>query len=128
MFTFNKLVKRFLDSEKRIKILENSPVMGELPYKKYVAILNQTGTTAPTEIVLENTFDEDINWIYDSAGSYFASGAINGGIFNESKTIVFLSRTIENINSIIQFGFLGLLSDGSNDMITNLSIEIRLYN
>jgi hypothetical protein len=57
--------------------------------KVYRALLTQSGTNAPVATVLENTLG-DIVWTRYSTGVYF--GTLEG-MFNQSKTISFISLT-----------------------------------
>lgn len=41
-----------------------------LPYKKWVGLISQSGTDAPTAIVFENTFGEDIQFNRPDTGNY----------------------------------------------------------
>ncbi len=40
--------------------------------RTYKALLTQTGTNAPTAVVLENQFAGEVTWAYDSEGNYVA--------------------------------------------------------
>jgi hypothetical protein len=51
--------------------------------KVYRALLTQTGTDAPTAIVLENSLGGAVVWTYDSVGTYFADLV---GAFPANKT------------------------------------------
>lgn len=110
-------------------------------YKKYVALLNQSGTTAPVATILENTLG-DIVWSYEEVGYYI--GTLQGAFSDISK--VFLP-------SVLFYGgafSLGVPNDklaqaevDSDDAISiettiqgvsvngylqNTPIEIRVYN
>jgi hypothetical protein len=54
------------------------------PYKKYVALLTQTSTNAPTAIILENTVG-DIVWTRSDAGVYVGTLA---GAFGTDNTFI----------------------------------------
>jgi hypothetical protein len=103
------------------------------PYKKYVALLTQTGTTAPVATVLENTIG-DIVWEYNGIGAYRA--IISGFYFDPNKTVVYgNSRYAESTLTFnVYGGFVEVISgytvDGSysNDYFQPASIEIRVYN
>ncbi len=105
-------------------------------YKVYTALLSQTGTSAPTATVLENTLGGTIVWTRSATGIYV--GTLSGA-FTVDKTLT-LMNTGHNVN-----GFEGIsrvdadsvkvqtylngptYSDGrlSN---SGASIEIRVYN
>lgn len=58
--------------------------------KKYVALMSQTGTDAPTAIILENTIG-NIIWTYDSVGIYIGTLA---GAFPINKVWISQGNTI----------------------------------
>ena len=101
------------------------------PYKKYVALLTQSGTDAPTAIVLENTIG-DIVWTYSSLGEYLG---ILTNAFTEDKTFLFayiLPTSVikierNNVNQI-NVGTTDNLGAKTNGLLNNTSIEIRVYN
>jgi hypothetical protein len=53
------------------------------PYKVYSALLSQSGTSAPTAIVLQNTLGGNIVWTREGVGVYKGTLA---GAFLENKT------------------------------------------
>jgi hypothetical protein len=104
------------------------------PYKVYTALLTQTGTDAPTAIVLENTLGFVPNWQYINIGTY----TINNALFTNNKTTVnvFLNvngnsysfpSTVTTANVTIHSVFLSDFTylDG---VLNNTAIEIRVYN
>ncbi len=105
--------------------------LNSVNYKKYVALLNQTGTNDPTAYVLENTLSSGIVWTRDTTGEYL--GTVTGE-FTENKTVAFLTITDngeamagrKNSNSIAVYTYnsSGAATDGK---LTNSSIEIRVY-
>ncbi len=54
--------------------------------KKYVALLTQTGTNAPTAIVLENSLDEEPTFSYAGVGDYSIDTVED--IFTAEKTFL----------------------------------------
>lgn len=111
------------------------------PYKVYVAKLAQSGTDAPTAIVLENTLGGEVVWSYSSEGVYV--GTLVGAFPNtEDKFyttyITALSATTEmqvayldtdsfEVDTVTYGGFGGpaTVTDG---LLYNTPIEIRVYN
>mgnify|MGYP001570953024 CR=1 FL=1 len=98
-------------------------------YKKYVALLTQDGTAAPTAIVLESEFGT-IVWARTSQSVYTGTLA---GAFTNNKTFSFISqgelidasaiaitRTSANVLTITS----NVIADS---WMTNCSIEIRVY-
>ena len=58
-------------------------------YKKYIALLNQTGTNAPVATILENTLDVDLTWNYNLVGEYYTTNSM----FLRSKTSVIINQS-----------------------------------
>ena len=58
-------------------------------YKKYIALLNQTGTNAPVATVLENTLDVNLTWNYNLVGEYYTTNSM----FLRTKTSVIINQT-----------------------------------
>ena len=100
-------------------------------YKKYIALLNQTGTNDPTATVLENTLSSGITWSRSTTGEY--EGTLTGE-FTNNKTFVLITltqsgqvlagRKTDNKVQVYTFTDLGVAIDG---YLTNASIEIRVY-
>ena len=103
-------------------------------YKKYIALISQSSTSAPTVIELENTIGP-IVWTRSAVGVYF--GTLTGA-FTLDKTYVTLSNVVANsivlsqrkdINSI-QLDTTNLHSPTAAHHDTHLSkntLEIRVY-
>lgn len=104
--------------------------------KKYVALLNQTGTSAPTATVLEDTLGTvTINYI--SVGTY---EIVKTGAFLSDKTWV-VGGSADNNAGSADFATLDIKRydnnsirlktydnfTKTNDMLVNTSIEIRVY-
>lgn len=96
-------------------------------YTCYTAIMNQSGTAAPTATIMENSIGA-IVWTRDSAGTYVGSLS---HVFTENKTWI----TCVNQNSSkqvycfwIDASTIGLETEDSTDGNVNASIEIRVYN
>jgi hypothetical protein len=69
-------------------------------YKKYVALMSQTGTAAPTVTVLENSIG-DIVWTRDSTGIY--EGTLTGA-FTLDKTYTMMSVVlVDGIVNVFRF-------------------------
>lgn len=106
------------------------------PYKVYTALLTQTGTSAPTVTVIENTLGGTVVWAYDVVGQYSANLT---GAFIGSKTVAFTmmgsSSGADTLNfnygnsTVNQMSLVHKNSSGINvDGISKASIEIRVYN
>lgn len=105
-----------------------------LGYRSYTALLSQTGTDAPTAIVLENTLQLNPTYFYNGEGAYHIEDL--SGLFTTNKTLVLAQGTGSgvisiNINdtTIIEIGCNningGLTQDG---LLLNAAFEIRVYN
>lgn len=107
-------------------------------YKTYVALISQTGTNAPTAIVLENTFGGTVVWSRVGNGVYSATLT---GVFTDSKTAVFCTKDITSptgTGGVMIRGGWGSTSTvnvtvvtsngGADGQIANSAIEIRVYN
>mgnify|MGYP003652414124 CR=1 FL=1 len=105
------------------------------PYKVYTALLNQSGTSDPVAIVLENTLNnENLEFRRDAVGVYNIRG---GNGFTTDKTALFITSNNSDIKETFQI----LYSDTNNlyiytknsgnsadDLLQNTTIEIRVYN
>jgi hypothetical protein len=103
------------------------------PYKIYVALLTQTGSSAPVATILENTLGGTVVWSRSVAGLYL--GTLNNTFVidkvlclstvspSEPALIVSSSRsTVDRVQ--VRVTNAGEFTDN----ITNLNIEIRVYN
>lgn len=82
-------LKRIYDAINSVKA--SIPLIPDTPreYKEYVALITQSGTTAPTVTkVLKNDIGSDIVWGYLDVGHYTASSI--AGKFFVDKTVVFI--------------------------------------
>lgn len=104
------------------------------PYKVLTGLISQSGTSAPTFTVLENTLNEVPVASYTSAGNYALT--FSSAVLTSNKSAVFYGDTIEAPKKLIA-------KIGSNTVVTlrsmnsstytdgyfsNTSIEIRVYN
>jgi len=102
------------------------------PYKVYSAKINQSGTAAPIPIIYENTLGGNPVLARFSAGSYtltLSNAFVNNKCWEicnqvDSNTFISIQRQTTNIYQInsTQGGV------SSDDLIQNVSIEIRVYN
>ena len=99
-----------------------------LGYTSYVALVNQTGTAAPTATVLQNTTGGTIAWVRDSLGNY--GGVITGGAFTAGKTLVFINQGGGTSTANIQWSSSAtkvIISTGADNVLAKASIEVRIY-
>lgn len=106
-------------------------------YKVYTALLTQSGTSAPTAIVLENTLGVDVSFTYFLAGNYFINAT---GAFTGNKTYVDVGQSIYATSAYIVTPHLPNIDQvqirvtkvtdntSSDNKLTNFPIEIRVYN
>jgi len=100
-------------------------------YKTYTALLSQTGTNAPTAIVLENTLGGTVVWTRSLIGNYV--GTLSGA-FTTNKTAVLhgngttntiVSSIVSSVNSV------GIVTTtagaGADGLLSNTTLEIRVY-
>ena len=110
-------------------------VQGIRPYKVYTALISQTGTNAPTAIVLENTLGGTIVWSYSITGEYI--GTLNGAFLNNKTFLNIKSNThSSNTEYTSSIGRINIdkivvgskINGTSSDGAMLASIEIRVYN
>jgi hypothetical protein len=125
-----------------IDYLNGDGKSGDGSYKVYIALLTQSGTNAPTAIVLKNTLDEVPQYSYDSTGYYYINTSEK---FTENKTAIYFGPNggtnslgvsavavwEDSSNISLQTG--NYQSDPStittvNGLLTNNTLEIRVYN
>jgi hypothetical protein len=136
-----KLAVRTVDSTATApNVLYQDAATGEIkkaavaPYKKYVAIISQTGTNNPTVTVLENTLG-NIVWTRQGAGDY--TGTLSNA-FPANKTFIVHGDDNEFSGGAFK---LNIFRDGSStirmeshalneslvDELVEVSVEIRVY-
>ncbi len=105
--------------------------------KRYVALITQSGTSAPVATVLENTLGGTVVWTRDSTGIY--SGTLNGA-FTNNKTACFLSNASSysgtpgnppglaaaSTSNAVQISTIGAggMTDGA---VGGMHLEVRVY-
>lgn len=103
-------------------------------YKKWVGNLTQTGTSAPTATIFENTLGVTLNLNYIGVGKYQV-GADN--IFTTNKTVVFInnnatgyviSTDLSSDDAVIINTIESDTLNAANGILNKTSIEIRVYN
>lgn len=109
-----------------------------MPYKVYVALLTQTGTSAPIAVILENTLGFVPIFGHQGTGTFSIDNGVEPGSFPYLKTTCFIS----NRSNSQQFGIQKSLGDNdsiyilsfsqfgtlANSILSNTTIEIRVYN
>lgn len=98
------------------------------PYKSYEAIMTQSGTSAPTVTVLENSLGFTPTYTYSSVGIYQINGTFNTlkSTVSAQARLGVLGASVNATNQITltSYNSLGVFTDG---LIVNQKIEIRIY-
>jgi len=106
----------------------------DIKYKVYTALLTQTGTAAPTAIVLENTLGGTVVFSYNNIGLYV--GTLTG-IFTTNKTAFYatpknsnpgknLSLQSNTTNNFVIACRVGTVE--TDGVLNGDTIEVRVYN
>ena len=107
---------------------------GIRPYKVYTAIVYQTGTSAPTATVLENSLGSTVTWTRNSTGWYVAT--ITNSLFSQGKTVVFITPQGSSPITLVNWGintvndmyfFKEQLDETRVDGLNYQQVEIRVY-
>lgn len=113
--------------------LNGTGAAGSGSYKKYVAILSQSGTNPPVAIVLENTLGATVSYNYAGAGLYY--GELSASVLTEGKTVIFIgneadvsTRAYRNDADTFQIDTLDTSLVTANNMLFTTALEIRVYN
>jgi hypothetical protein len=99
--------------------VENKP-------KKYVALLTQSSTSAPTAIVLENTLGS-VTFGYVSTGTYSITAT---GLLTSNKTTIVTGGAVCSTSNLTIDGFYLLsynIPNPSNGILSNSTLEITVY-
>jgi hypothetical protein len=124
--TFNNLP----DNESNGYQLYDALTTAARPYDSYVAALTQSGTGAPTAVVMENSLGGTLVLARSIGGTYSATLV---GAFDAAKTVGFISvQTIQRYGKITRFSddaVLILIEDetGTLDDDWSAYVEIRAY-
>jgi hypothetical protein len=124
-----------VDQQGRLTAASNGSGSDTRPYKSYVALLNQSGTSAPTATILENTTGNSITWTRTAVGIYrgtwgsavadinklFLAPAL-GSLKNQTVVINIFGSTANIFSLSTQDA--GSLSD---DTLLRTGVEIRIY-
>lgn len=102
-------------------------------YKTYNLLITQSGTSAPTVTLLENTLGGTPVWSYNSLGTFLATGT---GLFDRVVIPAYLQNFVDSngvayrvskvSNDVIKVQTLdnGQLANG---LLTNFPIELKVY-
>lgn len=111
------------------------------PYLSYQAIINQSGTSAPSAIEYLNTLGATMTWGRTSAGIYTLTAG--SAVLTASKTVILLSNpitglvtyivvptstTVITVSTLLLSVIATVLTAVATDaLMTNLLIEVRVY-
>ena len=105
-----------------------------VPYKKYIANVTQSGSSAPTVSILENTIG-DIVWTRTSSGVY--QGVLFNAFPDDFKTYLTINQNLQNLGGVnyiswwdgstIQIDTLDSAFTNSDTLLSLTTIEIRTY-
>jgi hypothetical protein len=110
----------------------------DAPYKKYVALISQSGTNAPVPTILENTLGVVPVWSYGAVGEYYLdyNNAFPFGKTwiivqqpdtNAGKTMPYQESSEDRI-TFYSYDALGIQANGGMSSASALtSVEIRVY-
>lgn len=113
------------------------PQSVQLGYRSYTALISQSGTSAPTAVVLNNSLLGEPSFTRRVAGSY---QLVLTGQFNASKTWVIINTSLagsdfnylysaSRLNSNeIEINSYNVAGNPEDDLMENVPIEIRIYN
>lgn len=110
-------------------------------YKIYRALMTQSGTSAPTASIMENTIG-DIVWTYSSTGNYYGTltgaftlakyftiNAKNGFILLDTNgNSLGLYNTYRKSDNIVVLQSYNTSNAFTNSILVNAPIEIIVYN
>lgn len=125
-------------TESNVSYNNGIKTLNNVSYKKYVALLTQTGVTAPTINVLETTMSSGITSSYYAVGEY---KLISNAEFTANKTFVMINQTglsMVGVQAIILANRIGnneiliqvadtLGSGYLDNVLLDTQIEIRVY-
>lgn len=109
-------------------------VQATRPYKVYTALISQTGTSAPTATILENTLGGTVVWTRTGTGAYLATLS---GVFTANKTSVLVTPTSgstiasassSSVNDVNLSTALSTTAAAIDGVLANATIEIKVYN
>jgi len=99
--------------------------------KVWKGLISQSGTSAPTAIVLENTLGGTITFAYSSVGVYTATLV---GAFTLDKTFIIANNVDDgflgvarNSDDVINFGSTDTSLAASNNILNKIALSIEIY-
>ena len=115
---------------KKITVANFKSSLG-LGYTKLVCLISQSGTSAPTLTILENTTGATFSTVRQAVGIYQITTL--SSVFTANKTLILANNyrfpfviDISNSNTAITIGTYDGAST-SDDVLFNSSLEVRIY-
>lgn len=111
------------------------PAASSKGYTEYVALISQSGTSAPTVTVLKNDLGGTPVWTRTGTGSY--KMALNG-VFITNKTYVMIGQNYQNNYGETTYAYWNSEDDiyvettnssnaAADSLLTTRTIEVRVY-
>jgi len=102
-------------------------------YKEYVAKLSQSGTAAPTAVIVSNSLGV-ITWTRNTAGAY--QGTLTGAFTDQDKVVLIMGSTRDGYASFLEWNnadSIGIFVEdfsetGADNSLNDTSVIIRVYN
>lgn len=115
---------------------------GSLPYRSYIALLNQSGTDAPVPTIIYNDLGFDPVWEYVSQGTYnllFTGGFPGGKTFvptyaqygvpeNWGWNFAMIAGDGITVTSSVGGTIYGAGGSPDDNLLFDFPIEVRVYN
>ncbi|CAC9972906.1 beta strand repeat-containing protein [Flavobacterium panici] len=105
-------------------------------YKTYVGLITQTGTSAPTVTVLENTLGATLTFAYSSTGTFTATAGstvfttdktlVNLGIGNSTAAVMVL-KAVPTSTSVVTINTYNSSATLTNGLINRATFEIKVF-
>lgn len=92
----------------------------------WTGLVSQTGTSAPTAVVLENTLGGEVAWSYEDEG--FFKGFLQDG-FPDGATVMFVQQTLQApiIASSYGGGSEVYLRPDQDGVMFNVAVHIEVF-
>jgi len=118
-------------TESNVTYQNGIKTLNNVTYKKYIALLKQTGTSAPVATVIENTLSDSIIWTYNGVGIY--TGTLTNE-FTQYKTTIYHNNTAQGFTYVnwqnedeIDVETWNATGTRVNGQLDYMTIEIRVY-
>lgn len=124
--TIDKYIGKYLyGTDSGFVPVSKSDILG---YTRYVALLTQSSTTAPTATVLENSTGATFTYSYENAGEYVITCNLplfESGVF--FQTIILQDTTLICLQALDEYTAVISIFPVSNDKLSATPFEIIFY-